>query len=208
LSRRNRRRASYTSSATDRSNDPYSDTALSGSIVSLESVDGFQRHGRGTPRGGSPLPGDRGRPESPGDVSDPTEDHPGDRDRNRVTRTALVNGTFASQVYYANETAIQNGSRFYAAGESYRRAIVFDGQFEGIAGVELGEPTVEHSGDRTVLNYTITGERNGYLAVTEGGLIVAYRIEQADGGVITYRVRNVNNTTVQEPDWVDQPEDG
>lgn len=130
-----------------------------------------------------------------------------DRDADRVRMVLRENGSVEGGAYYAD------GVRYtywwdtvQDEGETpYRRAIVFDGQFDQIIHAELADGSVDRTADPALITYEVTGEDDGSITVTEEGLIREYTLFPADDQVdrIEYEVETGGNVTVEEPDWVE-----
>jgi hypothetical protein len=128
-----------------------------------------------------------------------------------VRKVRREGGTTAGDFYFDGQTGqapdLSTGSNaFYGDVSTFQRAIVYDGQYELVFGVELTDPQVSLRGDQTVFTYEVAGPAHeGNLTVTARGLIVQYTVRPTDqqGRSVDYRVTDIGTTSVAVPDWAD-----
>jgi hypothetical protein len=126
-----------------------------------------------------------------------------DPDRRRVAKVYRINGTVAGEFVYENGSVEATGEFASGGNVTYRRAILFSGQFKRISEADLANPRSCRRQGRTVVTYDVTGDGvTGALTVSEDGLITHYTVAEPPrrgNRTVRYDVVGVGNTTVEAP---------
>lgn len=139
----------------------------------------------------------------------------------RVYMEVIRDGSVVQQYYFANGSRHSrqraDGSLEYSnQSMTFARALVFDGQYENIAGATLSSPNLTETNQSTLYRFPVVdqegvdqNETSGNLTILSGGLIPEYEIvssDTANESVVKYQLTKIGSTTVAKPDWVTQNE--
>lgn len=137
-------------------------------------------------------------------------------EQKRASMVIKRNGNVQTEYFFVDgvryERSHGNTVSYSRESMKYRVAIAYDGQFEGILGSSLSNASVTTDDGKTVITYPIADSQpdddwrvRGNLTVTGTGLFKKYVIRKSGGGktgVISYRLTQVGETTVEKPDWL------
>lgn len=140
-----------------------------------------------------------------------------DPETRRVHKVWWNNGSIESELYYdSGSVAVRTpgDQGFDSDVPSYVAAAYLEGQLDWFTYSNLSNRQVHRQQGRTVISYFVTSTREdryheGELTITANGLVVQYnlRVETGQGEVfVQYRTTDLGETTVEEPDWVDEGE--
>jgi hypothetical protein len=137
-----------------------------------------------------------------------------DPETRRVHKVWRKNGSVESELYYESgsvEVRTPGDQGFDSDVPSYVAAAYLEGQLDWFGYSNLSDPQVHRHQGRTAVSYFVTSTREdrdheGELTILENGLVVQYNLRiETDGreSFVQFRLTDLGETTVEEPDWVD-----